>query len=385
MLAGRRRLIAATALVAAALVAAPVAAEPDPDGLALVERLAAGSPAEVAAAVVAIEAMPVAQPHAPDAWFAAARACEDVLHDPARALALYDRLLAEAPTARVAAAAARRAEPLRAQLGAHHEHAGRAAELQTLLVEADALPAAEVEARARALAAADWPGAPEAALWLAEWLRRHDRLAAAQAAYAAVEARWPDRPEAVLALRGAAGNALAAGDWARAEALTRRLPAVEPADRVLRDELLEAAERGRRRERWFIACCAALVAIVLGLLGSLFEAARRGDPATRCWPRPPVELAYLAPLLALLCGLALTMHTAVAPAVLALSVGALVLSGLSGATLDALRARGRSVRSRAVVHVVACVVATAALVYAILSRGALLDLVLETVRFGPGG
>ena len=81
--------------------------------------------------------------------------------------------------------------------------------------------------------------------------------------------------------------------------------------------------------------------------------------------------------------MALTTHETIAPAVTTLSIGGLVLAGLSGAALDLLRAGGRPVRRRALLHVALSTAAVVALLYIVLMRDGLLDLVIETVRFGP--
>jgi hypothetical protein len=86
---------------------------------------------------------------------------------------------------------------------------------------------------------------------------------------------------------------------------------------------------------------------------------------------------------AVLVGVALTTHELIAPAVLLVSAGGLVLAGLSGATLDLLAARGRPLGRRALLHAALCATAVAALLYIALTRGDLLDMVIETVRFGP--
>ncbi|MGN6105409.1 MAG: hypothetical protein ACTHU0_09920 [Kofleriaceae bacterium] len=330
-----------------------------------------------------IEASSAATPYIADAWFAAGRVCEDAFADPARALALYERIVRELPDARVSTAAARRAEALRAQVGAGGEHAARATELARLIAEVDRIAPAEVERRARALADAPWPGAPEAALWLAEWMRRSDRLAEAQRHYAEVAARWPGTPHAVVAIRGGAGNALAAGDWSLAEQLARQLPILEAADGVLQEELLDAAARGRRRDRWYAISWLAIAGALAILLGSLAEAWLRPPRARRRWPRPPFELLYIAPVAAVLVGVALTAHQSIAPAVLALTAGGLVFATISGAALDLLRHHGRPLRRRAVAHVLVCLLATIALLYIVLMHDHLIDLVIETIRFGP--
>src|SRR6185503_793100 len=103
--------------------------------------------------------------------YAAGRACEDKLADPAHALAIYERLLREAPDAAVAVAAERRAHELRGLVGSD-AGAGHARDFAALVAGVDQLAPTVVIARGDALATADWHGAPEAALWLGDWLRR---------------------------------------------------------------------------------------------------------------------------------------------------------------------------------------------------------------------
>jgi hypothetical protein len=349
---------------------------------AWLDALVAGDLAQVERAVAAIAALP--RDADPDVLFAAARACEDKLHDPGRAVALYDRLVADHPTARAASAAARRAQALREQIGPRGESAPLAAELAQLVATADAQPAGAVIERADRLAAAAWPGAPTAALWLADWLRRAGRHDAAQERYAQIIGRWPDTPSARAALRGAAGCALDARAWALAEELAGRLPAADPVDRALRDDLLASAARGRARDRWYVVAWLAALAAFAGLAGSLVEAARRGPPGAR-WAalRPPLEAVFLAPVALVLIGVAFTAHRLIAPAVATIALGGLALTWLSGAALDQLRATGRAHRVRSVAHVIACLAGVAALAYVALIRGDLLDMLLETVRFGP--
>jgi hypothetical protein len=366
----------------AVLVAGPApAAAAEVDGLALVEQLGTDDRAAIERIVGEIERAPAGTPNLDYALFRAGQVCEDVLADPARALALYERLVRELPDAGLAIAAGRRVERLRELLGTGARHAREGAELAELVAGADRLPPDEIDRRARALAEAAWPGAPEAALWHAEWLRRSRRFAEADARFLAITARWPGTPHELAALRGAAGTALDAGNHARARELARRLPSIDPADRVMREELLEAAARGRRRARWYTLAWLAALAGVAGLSASFAEALHRAPRPRRL--RAPLELLFLLPVAAVLVGVALTTHETIAPAVLTLSLGALVLAGLSGATLDLLRAAGRPLRRRAVVHAVLCVGTAVALLYIALMRDDLLDMVIETVKFGP--
>jgi len=349
----------------------------------MLDALGADAPREVERAVAAIVQQPAAQAD-PDALFAAARACEDKLLDPGRAVAIYERIVADHPSARVATAAARRIAVLRAQLGSHGEGATPAAEFAQLVAHADQRPAAAVIGDAERLAAAAWPGAPAAALWLADWLRRSGRLAEAQAHYATVTARWPQTPEALAASREGAGCALEAHAWSLAETLAQRLPATDDAERASRDDLLVSAARGRRRDRWYALAWLAILGVFAALLGSL-ALAMRHSPRGQRWSvlRPPIEAVFFAPVAAVLIGVAFTAHRLIAPAVTVIATGGLALTWLSGATLERLRATDRPHRLRGVAHAIACVIGVAALAYIALTRDHLLDLLIETVRLGP--
>lgn len=361
------------------------ATAPRDAGIAWLDVLGSSDPGEIDRAIAAILALPPRDAD-PDVLFAAGRACEDKLLDPGRAVAIYDRLAADHPTARATAAAVRRAATLREQIGPRGEFAAPAGELAQLVARADALPGDAVIERGERLAAAAWPGAPTAALWLADWLRRTGRFDAAQARYAQVIARWPALPQAGAALRGAIGCALDARNWALAEVLARKLPAADPLDQALRDDQLAAAARGRRREHWYVAAWLAIAGVLAALLGSLAEAALRSPVGTRrSVLRPPIEAVFFAPVALVLIGIAFTAHRLIAPAVTTIAVGGLALTWLSGATLERLRAHGRARRLRSIAHVLACLTGIAALAYVALTRDHLLDLLIETVRFGPEG
>ncbi|MDB4954610.1 MAG: hypothetical protein JWO36_2179 [Myxococcales bacterium] len=343
--------------------------------------LGSGDRAAVAAAVTEIEHAPAA-PELADALLAAARACEDKLADPAHALAIYERIVRELPDARAAGAAERRVAQLRAELGPHGEYAREAGELAQLIADADRVSIDEVVRRATALSTAAWPGAPDAALWLAEWHRRSGRFEAARAVYDDVAMKWPRSPRAILARRGAAGAAIDARDWALADRLVRALSVRNSEDVVQRDELVEQIARGRFHDDLYLYAWIALAIALAGLAGSLVEASLRGG-RQRPAIRPPVEVMFLAPVACVLIAVAFTAHRAIAPAVLRISIAGIVVAWLSGTTLDLVRARGRSVRARAVAHVLACVIAVAAVGYIAMTRDGLVDLLAETVRGGP--
>ena len=352
------------------------------DGLVLAERLGASNRADVERAVADIERAPADTPYLDEAMREAARACEDVLADPARALAIYERILREFPHGSASRVARVRAKLLRDRVGANNAHAREAAELAQLVTSADRTAAPDLIRRADALAAADWPGAPDAALFIAEWLQRVGRTDEARARYAAIQAKWPGTPQALAAHRGAAGAAIVAHDWKRAEELARALPALDETDRVLREELFQRIERGRRFDFWYRVAWIMLVLSVIALGISLLDAALRGG-----WRRPslkpPVEVLFLLPIGAVLVGVALTTHRAIAPAVTALCIGGLVLAWLSGITLELLRSHRRPVGIRGAVNVTLCLIAVASLVYIVLTHDDLLEMMIETVRFGP--
>jgi hypothetical protein len=60
------------------------------------------------------------------------------------------------------------------------------------------------------------------------------------------------------------------------------------------------------------------------------------------------------------------------------------MTWLSGAALDLVRANGRPVRARAFVHAFAAALAALSLGYISVVRAGLLDVIAETVRYGPG-
>lgn len=349
------------------------------DPASLLRGLDAEDPAVLSTNIAAIERAPT-EPGLADVLFAAGRACEDRLHDPARALAIYERIVRDHPEAGVSIAAERRATML---LGAR-DHAREAADLARLRAEADLMPPAEVEKRALALSAADWPGAQDAALFLADWLCRTQRYAEADRRYEDFIAHAYSAPHAAIARRNQAGCAIDARNWVRAEELARKLPTADPVDAAVRTDLLAAAHTGRRREQlhvlaWFVAALA-----LLALLASLGEAILRGGVRRPTW-QPPIEVLYIGPVAAIVVAASFAIDRVIAPAVVRITISGLVGAWLSGATLDLLRARGRAVRARAMLHIVACAVGVLAVGYIAIMRDGLIDMFSETVRFGPGG
>jgi Tetratricopeptide repeat len=320
----------------------------------------------------------------PDALFTAARACEERLHDPARALAIYERILARFPDARVAVAAGRRAGHLRAQIGQAGASVGESRAFSQLTFDGDRLPLDEVLRRADELAARSWPGAAEVLLWSAELVRRRGELPEAMRRYRAVIDRFGGGAAATLATRGLAGAAVERGDWALAEQMARALPVEDPADTVTRDELLAKARIGRATSRWFWLARVVLVVSVLGLGLSLLQLAGwRVGAALRVVIRPPVEVAYMAPAAALMIGASFTGNVAITPAVVVISAGGMLLAWLSGATLSEAQRRQRDSRRRSLLHLGTCVLAALSLAYLAIVHTGLLELLISTVQLGP--
>jgi tetratricopeptide (TPR) repeat protein len=373
----RALLVALTCMFATAAFA-----DTKEDGLVLVQRLGAADRADVARAIEAIERAPADTPYLDEALREAARACEDVLADPARALALYDRILHEFPHGSASRTARVRARMLRDRIGEGNAYAKQATALAQLINDADHLPRADVISRADALIREAWPGAPDAALFLAEWLQRIGDLDAAQRRFADVVTKWPGTPQATAAHRGGASTAILAHDWDLAERLSKTVPIVDDADRALRDELLERVDRGRRLDFWYVVAWIVLAVALAGLLASLADAALRGGKRK---PQlvPPVEVLFLLPVGLVLIGVALTTHRAIAPAVAVLSFGGLALAWISGITLELLRKKRRPLRLRAAVNIALCFAAVVGLVYITLTHGDLLEMMIETVQFGP--
>ena len=350
---------------------------PPPEPADLLRGLDTDDPKAISEAIAAIERTSSSREMA-DVLFAAGRACEDRLYDPARALALYERILRDTPDAGVSIAAGRRAAMLRGAKG----HAREAAQLAQLIATADATAPAEVERLASELAAAAWPGAVDAALFLADWLCRTGRQPEAQVRYAKLIADSPDASQVHLARRNAAGCAIDAKNWLLAEQLTQQL-GTDDVDEAVRASLIDNIAMGRRRDTLYGASWIALLVAGIVLLGSLAESVLRGGPRAPAW-QPPTEVLYIGPVALVVVVATLIIDQLIASAVVQISIAGFVAAWISGATLDLLRRRNRSVRVRSVVHVLACGAIVLGVGYIAMTRGDLLDLLGETVTFGPG-
>jgi TolA-binding protein len=320
---------------------------------------------------------------ADDALFSAAQLYEERLGDPARAADLYRRLLDHYPDSRTALAASRRLESLRKALGPNRKGAGALAAFNEILQRYPERPEAEsIELMEKLVAGhADWVGLPQALLWLGSVHERAGRYDRAIARYLEVTRRWPDTEDARDAFRGAGDSALAAGDYGAAERYYRAMRDPESPARVrtFRDAMRRVRTARLRARLYTAAQVVVVVALLLLLAGLRLGAGSWRDMAAAMVP-PPTEIIYMLPIAVLLSAASFTAHYAIAPAVIIVCSGGLIVTWLSGASL---RAGGRPGAARALAHAAISFLAILAITYIALHRQHLLDMLIRTVRFGP--
>jgi hypothetical protein len=358
--------------------------EPDVVAAALEElggKLAAGDPEAARQLEAMVDGAP-SSPAAADALFAAARALEEGGGDPVGAHRLYQRIARDHPGARVAVAAERRRAALAALLGSSSEDAARATRLIRILGQAPEAITAQTKDEMSALSRAAWPGAPRAALWLADHQRRTGPGGAAIQAYRRVFTEFPGSPEAVPAMRALITVAIEQGDLAQAEDTLQQLPIATTTDLAQHDDLAETLRRAILGRRLLRASVLALILSCLGLLASWLQAAGSVGALARSL-LPPMEILYLAPIAGGFVIASLTGHPAIAPAVTRIVGGGLAITWISGAALRAARDRGLAMGRRAGLHAVLVTIATVSLCYLVLSLDGLREMIAETVRFGP--
>ena len=361
-----------------ATAAAETPATPD-EAFVAATRLPAADAARALEAQLAT--LPADSPVRGDALFELARLRDEELEDPVGARKAYDQLILEAPGSRLARRAESRAEALARTLGP----GDRFAPTIVAIGRASRRPPGEQLAGAEELAAAlaatpDFPGRAETARWIAGAYRRADRYPEARtwferARVAADETGATD--DAREARRGLAEIATAVGDYddARARYQALRVDAA-PGDLIGIDAALEriaTLEARRARARW------AWVVVALALVAAAAALRRTGLRAL--WP-PPTELLYLAPPAVLLSIMALTGNVLIARAVITVLAGGLLVTWISGALLDAARARDALTLRRVVAHATLALVVVGAIGILALSRDALLDLIAATFRDG---
>jgi tetratricopeptide (TPR) repeat protein len=150
------------------------------------------------------------------------------------------------------------------------------------------------------------------------------------------------------------------------------------------EELRREVARAERREavRWLLRGVLAAISIAAAL--ALRFAAGSWRAAGRRLVRPPVDVLYFAPIALVLVVVAFTGNPLVARAVRTIALAGAVVAWLSGAILDAVRARRGRIRfARAVVHAAVAAVAVVAATYLAIDRDRMIDLVVETWHTGP--
>lgn len=386
------------------------------------ERIADGDVRRAAEELAGLASDAPDSPLASDALFSAARLFEERLGEPARALALYDRLEQRYPDSRTALAAGRRAASLRQQMGPQLRGATPLARFNQILHQFPGREEDESLALMEALLAEfpGWSGRARGLLWMASVHQRGERLERALVFYLEAAEAAPDPGDdprdddtddmAFQAWRGAGEVATAMGAFDRAREYYERMSlgadparqraidsarqrAIDPARQRTIDDSFRALAREVLRARLYRAAVIALVLAFLGFLASLRRSAGswRGVPAA-LWPPAP-EVTFMIPIAALLCAASLTSHQAIGPAVTIVCVGGVAVAWLSGAALrrdlgeptrdGPTRATRQTHSWTPLAHAAVAALAIVALCYIALHRGRLIDMIIDTVRFGP--
>lgn len=355
------------------------------------EAMASGRVRDAAETFVSIADDAPALDLADDALFTAARLYEERLAEPTRALELYRRLLAAYPDSRTALAARRRQQDIVASIGSDHTGARALARFTRLLHE---FPNTG-EKRALKMAQdlldeyAEWSGRARVLSWIADVHQRAGRYDEALSHYLrAVDAslQVPDNDESLLyAYRGAGEAALALERFDDAERYFRQMPiGGDPSRARSLEDALAQVEQQRWRARLYLLSFAFLMLSLVALIALLRTAVNDWRSVVRAFFPPPFEAIFMAPIAGLLIAASMTAHYAIAPAVIIICVGGLALTWLSGAGLVAARTRDNRMSAwRPIIHAVVCVVAVVALSYIAIHHNRLIDMLLETVRFGP--
>lgn len=359
---------------------------PAPLPAQLIEQLSGSDAALRTLALQAVEAVradaAATMPGFDDALFSAARVAQDDAADPARALVLYQRIVEEFPSGRLAKAAERHAVQLKALVGSDPSSAGFARTLAQLRAASDARPYAEIVAGVEPLIDAAWIGAPEAALWLGEYERRIGELAAAQRHLERVVRQWPQSVAAPVATRELAAVALDRRQWQVALQWAAQIDATDPADAALRAGIETQAQRGLRFATWYGRAWAIAVLVIVVLSAAFAFSVWRSANRRRAM-LPPLEFWFLLPIAGLLYGVSLTANIAIGPAVLLVSSFGLLIAWLVGGTLQARSVAKLRLGWFAVLLAGTAALGVVAVLYIALMRQGLLFDMLETLRFGP--
>jgi hypothetical protein len=330
-----------------------------------------GHAAEAVAVFRALVEQAPGDAFADDALFELARLEEEQLAQPLAAARDYQRLAHDYPDSRLALRAERRAQALALELGPGGEHAAEAAEWGTIFHGFAGRPRAETIEQARAFLARhpDFPDAAEASFWLAT-LEREEGQTGDALARARTLARDPAAGEWATRARVLEGDLLlAAGNVDGAAEAYQVAGHAEGLARVT-------------RERWRGRAVAVAWIVVLLAAGAALTAVRRAPGGWRGLLVAPGELLYLAPVALCFAAAGLTENVVLGHAVEIIAAGGLMVAWLSGAALDAARARAPISGRRAAAHAVVAAAAVLAVCVIAVTRERLIDQLVETLRFG---
>lgn len=161
------------------------------------------------------------------------------------------------------------------------------------------------------------------------------------------------------------------------DALTRA-DADHPAFRDVLSSIEEAERRGGRRT----ALYGVLALLLTGAGIALRRVTGSWRAAARRILRPPVEVMFLAPVATLLIIVAETGNPLVARAVRTIIIAGVVVAWISGAVLEAARARGRVRAAQTILVATVAVVTVVISAYLAIDRDRVVELLLETWRGG---
>lgn len=355
---------------------------------AALKQLAAGKVAEAAAALARLGAEVPDDEVAPEALFEAAQLYDEQLARPEEAHRLYALVAQRYPSSRLV----RRAENRSAQIAAS--------------LRSGAAPLVRFQEIVRATS----EGSPERISRLEELVAKEPGFALIdQALYllgsARMKAGRPDAVEAFAELRRRAPDSewTARADQTEAEALLRdrRFDAARviyqrllqrggPLWSLVGQEGLDRCQLGRHRQLGAYAAYGFLLLVVLVHAVGFLRAQRTKRPLPGLWP-PPLEVLYYAPVAGFLIIASLRIRSgggALAPPLLYIALGGVLIAWLSGASAQRRPPQRRPQRRGAAIAAVVLglvwrALAVFALTYAVIEGQDLLDMVLETARNGP--
>lgn len=217
-----------------------------------------------------------------------------------------------------------------------------------------------------------YPRAATAMLALAAGWERDGELATARAWLdRARGAATPAEHERVFA--EAARFAIRANDFTAAAAAIAALR-----DRQNAADLTAALDAARWRREVRGVLWGVLAVIAVAALVVLRRGAGSWRGVARKLARPPIEVAFLAPIAIVIAGVAFTGNPLVARAVAAILGVGIAVAWVSGVSLP--RPVGGK---RALVHALVAAIAVAAAGYLAIDHGRMIDLIAETWREGP--